>query len=251
MKISTQSKSNDLDNEALENAKKIMLAEMGKKPTSRDVIKLKEALKVTFMDRKSLIETNILMSDSQKIYLALFSVLGIEQDFYRAQNCNLHETVLKTLHASSSAIMQYARKKKKDHLLKLLDKTDNHINNKLVLSIILIPEILNEKHEFLYRKCPIETELSKLEDDIITPHLCVIGDPFSSSEIYIIAEKRILIECCEFVEAIATLIGFYFVANIEYPAEAAATFKFFHAYVFKFQRIKLPGKLLSFCKALP
>lgn len=64
------------------------------------------------------------------------------------------------------------------------------------------------------------------------------------------AEKKNLIECCEFVEGDATSIELYFGANIEYPRAAAATFKL-QSCVLQLPCQKLPGKLITFCKAFP
>ena len=125
-----------------------------------------------------------------------------------------------------------------------------NINNKVIRTILLIPEILGEKSDFLYKTFPLETSMQDFSDTHVTPHLCVVGEPFSTSEVYIVAEKKNLIECCDFIEGIITLIGLYFVANIEYPKEAMATFKFFQSYILKLQCKSLPGKLITFCKTL-
>lgn len=133
----------------------------------------------------------------------------------------------------------------------LVKEIDNHVNELLVTTIMIIPEILGENPDFIYKINPEESKWHEWIQMPITPHLIVIGDPFFSTELYVVGENKILVECCEFLEGIATLIGLYFVANIEYPTQAAATYKFFQSYILKLPCNKLPGKLITFCKSLP
>lgn len=65
----------------------------------------------------------------------------------------------------------------------------------------------------------------------------------SSNEVYVVAEQQILIECSDFLEALTTLIGLYFVCNIKYPHEAEKTFIFIQTYCLKLSSEKISSKV--------
>lgn len=229
--------------------KEKMLFEMRKMPGSRCVKVIQEGLKITYKERRSAINSNTLMGDLKNMFPALFTVFGIQYDFNVLYNIDLEKAMFTSLQACSSAVEAYAKKKRKGESLINVPISEN-IKNKVIRTILLIPKILGEDSDFLYKEFPSETSMLDLSDTHVTPHLCLVGDPFSTSEVYVVAEKKNLIECKGFIEGIVTLIGLYFVINIEYPKQAMATFKFFQSYILQLHCKNLPGKLITFCKAL-
>ena len=170
-------------------AKEKMLIEMEKMPGSRCSKIIREGLKVSYKERRSAINSNILMSDLKKMFPALFTVLGINYDFNVLYNIDLEKSMFTSLEACSFAVEEYAKKKGKGISLMNMSIAEN-INNKVIRTILLIPEILGEKSDFLYKTFPLETSMQDFSDTHVTPHLCVVGEPFSTSEVYIVAEKK-------------------------------------------------------------
>lgn len=226
---------------------------------------LEDDLNITYEDRRRLINENILMKDLKIMYPALFTVSGINQDFKILKNVSLHTAFLLAVKCCSDSVKKMCEKKSKSKfkntstqntfiisMMERLNKVSNlHINYTLVFTASVIPALLGERCEFIFQEFPEETVKEDLCSLPITPHLAVVGELFSSSEVYVVAEQQILIECCEFLEALTTLIGLYFVCNIKYPREAEKTFIFFQTYCLKLSSEKIPSIVNSLCNKLP
>ena len=233
----------------IENEKETMFQEMSKPPSNRYSAIIEQALKKTFNDRRRLIESNIPLGELKKEYPALFTVTGMYYDFKVAYNIDLQKTFLNNLASCSPGIIKYAHKKKINDLL-TTEEDDNNINYRIIQVALILPLIFEEKPDYIYKKYPVEATLDNLQDVPVTPHLSIIGDPFTSSEVYVVAENITLIDCSNFIEGISILLGLYFVANIAYPKEAIFTYKFLEYYILKFPCKKIPRKLLTLSKFL-
>jgi hypothetical protein len=249
-----------------------MKAEMLLLSSKRNAKLLEDNLKITFEDRRKLINENILMKDLKQTYPASLTVNGISQDFKILKNVSLHTAFICAIKCCSESIYKMCKKKSKgmqnfrnthnskekthdtffNSMMERFNRVSHiHINNSLVFTASIIPALLGEKIEFIFQEFPIETVKENLCSFPITPHLAVVGEMFSSNEVYVVAEQQIVTECCEFLEALATLIGLYYVCNIKYPKDAEKTFIFFQTYCLQLSSEKIPSKIISLCNKLP
>lgn len=129
-------------------------------------------------------------------------------------------------------------------------ESDN-INTKVILATALIPNIFGESSDLLYKEYDIGSTVEELLSGPVTPHVAVIGNAFNSTEVYVVAEKSIIIECNGFLEVVYAAVGMYFVYNIDYPKQAATTYLFFESYILKLMPKTIPTKLINFCNTLP
>ena len=80
--------------------------------------------------------------------------------------------------------------------------------------------------------CDIDNEISNITQS--EPFIAVTGTPGQhESQVFVGAEKFILLESKSLKDSIIDLIGVYFIFNIAYPKRANAILLFFQHYVFK------------------
>ena len=77
--------------------------------------------------------------------------------------------------------------------------------------------------------CDIDCEISNITQS--EPFIAVTGTP--ESQVFICAEKFILLESKSLKDSIIDLIGVYFIFNIAYQENVNAILLFFQHYVFK------------------
>ena len=114
-------------------------------------------------------------------------------------------------------------------------------NDEVVACLLILPYMFSASSRFVYRLYGESTSIPDFfQEGSIYPDVVVIGDPFRSPRIYVVAEGEIMILCSEFIEAIIACMAIYCCCNIKYPDEANDAYLFIQT---QFLNLKHHGKL--------
>lgn len=169
---------------------------------------------------------------------------------------DIDKTILSELNEIAPYFLKISEeRKKKKYLLDIL-KTYNslpekHINDKLVACLLILPLLISDKPEMLYNVYPTETSIEKIKLGPTTPHIAVIGSPYRSSLVFIVAENEILIEGVEFVQSVISTLSLYYCCNIKYPVKGSGTYTFIELKLLKLKHGGvIPRKVVTLCEKL-
>lgn len=214
---------------------------------------ISEKMELCFANRRKILNNSLMtIEDIKKLYPFLFTVHGLVKEFNLLMALNIDHTMLSELQSLSPKLLKLAEQKKKNmspetsSLLTDFEQTNAnecHVNNSLIIGILLLPFFLSENKDLLFRIYPSETSAEEIVvDGPITPHVVVIGSPFTSSLVYLVAEGQIVLEAVEFLQAIISLIALYYCCNIQYPNKGKQIFRFIEIQLLKLQGNSVPPR---------
>lgn len=118
------------------------------------------------------------------------------------------------------------------------------------MCILSLPFLFSETCNSVYKIYPEVTSADEIVG-VTTPHVAVIGSPFTSCIVFVVAEGEKVIECSEFVQAVIACMALYYCCNVQYPIEAKCTFIFIQIQLLKLHHYgKFPRKVITFVDKL-
>jgi hypothetical protein len=211
-----------------------------------------EKMELCFANRRKVLNDSVIrIEDIKNLYPFLFSVDGLVKEFSLLMAFDIDNCVLSELNNLAPKLLKLADQKSKKmppemltflNEFKQINVNDFHINNSLIIGILLLPFFLAENGDLLYKMYPAETSVEDVGCGPTTPHVVVIGSPFSSSLVFIVAEGNIVFEAFEFLQSIISLVALYYCCNIQYPDKGKHMFRFIDIELLKLKGNSIPPR---------
>lgn len=243
------------DDMTMSNHKEWLKCEFRKINAFQDPNEISRMMELCFSYRRKEINSNVSLNYLKSEYPFMFTTDGILKEFLLLMIIDAENTFMNNARLIARNLIKFAEERKKlpedmHNILKmfsLIPYIEKKPNDEVITSLLILPYLFLENSDFMYKSYPADTPMQDIVTGPATPHVAVVGNPVTSSKVFVVAENEILIECYDFVQAVVACMAVYYCCNIKYPDEANHVYYFMQMQLLKLEHHgkKLPRKVIT------
>lgn len=219
-----------------------------------DIEGIKEITKrmeLCFPYRRKEINSDVSLHYLKDEYPFMFTYGSILKEFQMLMSVDVEKTFLTNAFQVAPNLMKfvYERSNSEDivHILNFMP-SELKPKDEVIACVLILPYLFSKSSSSIYNvydeNMPVHGGPHSIQEGPRCPHVAVMGNPFTCSQAYVVAEGEIIIECLGFIEAIIACMSIYYCCNIKYPEEAIDTYHFVQTQFLKLVHLgKLPQKI--------